>query len=302
MEESVKHCVLISHAHEDTKVAELLRVYVRQESPEIFVRTVALASGDSLEERMRGSMGAGDYLLVLLSRHTAESRWLHEELAEPRLEDLERRDILFLPVLIDECQLPVRLKRRIWQDISAGTEARLHEFARRLPGVLRMDFSTLTAERFEELVFDLLKAQGLSPTTLQPGELLRIPVGPAPLGHRWPSREPETAYLCTPHQEPERESSNFLVQAKFYSVERADLASLAGLRLTCRERPRTQGMVFTNSQLTSATRRWLAAVDTGKSQVIIVFEGPHLKRMLLNYPDLVEKHFPVSEGGDADPR
>jgi hypothetical protein len=57
-----------------------------------------------------------DYLLVVLSRNSVKSRWVRAELNAALFEEASKQGMAVLPAVIDDCEIPILLRDRIYAD------------------------------------------------------------------------------------------------------------------------------------------------------------------------------------------
>jgi hypothetical protein len=89
--------------------------------------------GDSITDRIQQGLIESDYLLVVLSPDSVESRWVREELNTARMQQLASRQVVLLPVLYRDCRIPPRLRDLHYADFRGN---RYREGLRELLAVL----------------------------------------------------------------------------------------------------------------------------------------------------------------------
>lgn len=82
--------------------------------------------GDSIVEKVFDGLSASDTLVVVLSPASVTSRWVKEELDASVMRRLSEGNIRILPVLLEDCELPIALRHISYADFSAGQSEGLH--------------------------------------------------------------------------------------------------------------------------------------------------------------------------------
>lgn len=75
-----------------------------------------LSVGDSLVERVQEAVDGASALLVILSKASIESEWCKKELSAGLLRELEERRVVVMPVLLEECSIPVFARGKMFAD------------------------------------------------------------------------------------------------------------------------------------------------------------------------------------------
>jgi len=75
--------------------------------------------GDSLITKVQEAISGASALLVVLSRASANSPWVQKEINSGLLRELEERRVVVLPVLLEECRVPIFLREKAYADFRA---------------------------------------------------------------------------------------------------------------------------------------------------------------------------------------
>ncbi|UHG91742.1 TIR domain-containing protein [Spirosoma oryzicola] len=113
--------VFISHAREDSEIAEQIYDYLESEGYSPWLDKRKLRPGANWDYEIRQALKRSDFVIVLLSSISVSKRGyvqrefkLALEYAETKLED----DYYILPILIDECAVPEGLSKYQWIEIN----------------------------------------------------------------------------------------------------------------------------------------------------------------------------------------
>lgn len=113
--------VFVSYSHADKAkvepfVADLKRVGVRVLGDWDF------RPGDSLQAKISQSISRAGYLLVMLSAQSVTSPWVEKELQIGINRELKERQVHVLPILLEDCDLPLFLADKLYADLRENRE------------------------------------------------------------------------------------------------------------------------------------------------------------------------------------
>lgn len=209
---------------------------------------------------------------------SVNSLWVNSE-SEAILKELQSRNITFLPVLLEDCDIPPSLAKYQWFDMRSGVEENLEKLTEALRSTLKIDFEKLSPQTFEQLVADLLQKLGF--VKLQ-SELKQSGEGFADSIVEFRHKDPFGAEA----------RDIYIVELKLYRNSRADLRALRQLAHIAENYPKAdKALLITNGNLTSIALDWVSDTPRVAGIPIRVIEGTELKRLLLKNTDLVSKYF-----------
>jgi hypothetical protein len=269
--------IFVSYASADSAVAAMIVEGLRSRNLNVWLDADELPPGDHWSESIHTTITASAYFLLLLSKHSVQSSWIAHEV-EGVLKELQSRDVTFLPVLLEDCDIPSSLAIYQCFDMRGGIEDNLERLAEALRFTPKIDFEKLSPQSFEKLVVDLLEKLGF--VNLQP-EIHQRDLGvDAVVEFR--QKDPFGAET--------REV--YAVEAKFYRHSRAGLQALRQLAGYAKSDPKiNKALLVTNGNLTSVALDWVNNAPKATGIPIRVIDGTELKRLLLQNTDLVSKYF-----------
>jgi len=274
--------LFISYASADQPITRVIAERLRTQGVSVWFDQFELQPGDSIAEVVRNAVRSSDYILVLLSPRSVESKWVQHELSTTYMLDLEARGIGILPVVIEDCIVPPLLAQRQWIDLRVDFDAAVDRLSEWIRGIPVVDFSRLTGRLFEELVADLLRQLHFG--TVQQQAIVEDSNGLRRQVDIMAERK-----MTDPFGDVRSET--WLVETKFYRDERASVATIEQLLAYAYMLP-PQGLhllLVTDSQLTLSARNRLTHANSPSN--ITVIEGPQLKRLVLSHEQLVKKYF-----------
>lgn len=126
--------VFISYSHADRRLAEKLGAHLVKHKANVWIDRWELRVGDSLIQRIQEAIQDADALIVLLSNASVSSEWCKKELSAGLVRELEERRVVVLPAILDDCQIPLFLRDKLYADFRTdfdeGLKSTLQSIAR----------------------------------------------------------------------------------------------------------------------------------------------------------------------------
>jgi hypothetical protein len=117
--------IFISYNHADKNTAESLARILVQAKQNIWIDQWELNAGDSLIEKIEEALGGADAILVLLSKNSTQSEWCKKELRSGLLRELEEKAVLVIPIVLDDCEIPLFVREKLWIDFRKNKDEQL---------------------------------------------------------------------------------------------------------------------------------------------------------------------------------
>jgi len=108
--------IFISYSHRDSEFVDRLAFQLVQNKVSIWIDRWEINVGDSLLTKVQEAITGASTLLVVLSRASVGSAWVQREINSGLLRELEERRVIVLPVLIEDCQIPIFLREKAYAD------------------------------------------------------------------------------------------------------------------------------------------------------------------------------------------
>jgi TIR domain/Restriction endonuclease len=270
--------VFVSYASTDRLSAEIIVAGLRSQGLTVASKVHSLHPENHIADSIRSAVSANAYFLLLLSRQSVNSRWSGDESVEI-LKELQSRNITFLPVLLDDCEIPASVAMYQCFDMKTGIEQNLERLIEALKSTSSIDFQKLSPQMFDHLIADLLSKLGFVDRKV---EMMQA------------SAPRADAIVEFRHKDPFGAETReiYIVEVKLYPNSRADLRSLRQLALIAEHYPEAdKALLVTNGNLTSVALDWVHDSPKAVGVPIRVIDGTELKRLLLQNTDLVSKYF-----------
>jgi hypothetical protein len=109
--------VFLSYASADRAQAARIAESIRQQGWQVWFDDWEIRVGDSIVDKIEDGILRSSYLVLLLSKASVRSRWVKEEINATLMRQLGDHDITLLPVLLEECDIPLLLRSRKYADL-----------------------------------------------------------------------------------------------------------------------------------------------------------------------------------------
>jgi len=87
--------------------------------------------GDSITGRISEGIGQNDYLIIVLSKASVGSEWVQRELNAALMKELQKRSVVVLPLLLEDCQIPPLIADKKYADFRRDHSVGLAELLAR---------------------------------------------------------------------------------------------------------------------------------------------------------------------------
>lgn len=108
--------VFLSHTSTDKPFVKRLASDLRARSIDVWYDDWEMRVGDSLAERIQEGIQESGFLAVVLSPRSVQSGWVRRELNAALAEELQRKGVFVLPILFEDCEIPLFLRDKLYAD------------------------------------------------------------------------------------------------------------------------------------------------------------------------------------------
>jgi hypothetical protein len=108
--------LFISYSHQDRAFVDRLAKQLVAHNVNVWLDRWELSIGDSLIEKIQAAIEGASALLVILSKASVSSDWCKKELSGALLKELEEKRVFVLPVLLEECEIPLFVRGKLFAD------------------------------------------------------------------------------------------------------------------------------------------------------------------------------------------
>ncbi|UJW86906.1 toll/interleukin-1 receptor domain-containing protein [Devosia sp. SL43] len=115
--------IFISYSHADRDFVDQLAERLVFAKHHVWMDRWELSLGDSLTSRIQETLTESSAILVILSKSSVDSEWCKRELNAGLVRELEERHTIVMPVVIDDCKIPLFLKDKLYADFRKQPDA-----------------------------------------------------------------------------------------------------------------------------------------------------------------------------------
>jgi hypothetical protein len=112
--------IFLSHTHADKPFVRRLAQDLQEAEVRVWLDEAEMMIGDSLIEKIREGIDQIEYLGVILSPNSVNSRWVQREVDVAMNQEIEGKKVKVLPLVIEDCELPGFLKGKLYADFRAS--------------------------------------------------------------------------------------------------------------------------------------------------------------------------------------
>lgn len=117
--------IFISYSHKDKDFVDRLATQLVRRNVNVWLDRWELSVGDSLVDRVQDAVDGASALLVVLSHASVSSEWCKKELSAGLLRELEERRVVVMPVMLEDCVVPVFARGKMFADFRTDFDAGL---------------------------------------------------------------------------------------------------------------------------------------------------------------------------------
>jgi hypothetical protein len=115
-ERVVKRSVFISYSHADKTFARRIAADLQRVGCRVWIDEGELNVGDRLMPKIRAAIEDMDFVVAVLSNTSVESEWVKVELDLAMNRELKQKEVIVLPIIVDEVELPAFLAGKLYAD------------------------------------------------------------------------------------------------------------------------------------------------------------------------------------------
>ncbi len=136
--------LFISYSHQNKDFVDKLARQLVAQNVHVWLDRWELNIGDSLLDKIQAAIEGASALLVILSKSSVMSAWCNKELSSGLLLELEKKKVFVLPVLLEDCDIPLFLRGKLYADFRTNFDDGLRTI---LEGVSKITNPNLAREK-----------------------------------------------------------------------------------------------------------------------------------------------------------
>jgi hypothetical protein len=108
--------IFLSHNCRDKSFVRRLARDLTSQGIHCWIDEAEIMIGDSLISKIQEGIMGSEYLAVILSPHSVKSTWVKKELEMAFSMEVNNRKVKILPLLVQDCEIPLFLKDKLYAD------------------------------------------------------------------------------------------------------------------------------------------------------------------------------------------
>ncbi|WP_067587344.1 toll/interleukin-1 receptor domain-containing protein [Endozoicomonas ascidiicola] len=108
--------IFISYSHENKEFVDKLATQLVNRNVNIWLDRWELSLGDSIIDKVQDAVEGASALLIIMSKASIASEWCKKELTSGFLRELEEKRVVVMPVLLEDCNLPLFARGKLYAD------------------------------------------------------------------------------------------------------------------------------------------------------------------------------------------
>ncbi len=138
--------VFISYSHADAAFANKLAAHLVKNNAHVWIDSWELNVGDSILAHVQKAIQESSSLLIVLSKASVESAWVKKELNAALMRELDEKRVLVLPVLLEDCDVPMFLREKMYADFRTSFDVGLSKLVDALLRITNADQGRIKSE------------------------------------------------------------------------------------------------------------------------------------------------------------
>lgn len=124
--------VFLSHSSKDKPFVSRLATDLKSKGVPVWFDQWELKVGDSLSERIERGISQSGWLAIVVSKNSSNSDWVQKELRAAQARELRDKSVFVLPIIIDDCEIPLFLLDKLYADFRASYDQGLEALLKRV--------------------------------------------------------------------------------------------------------------------------------------------------------------------------
>lgn len=143
--------IFISYSHENKEFVDNLANQLVQRNVNIWLDRWELSLGDSIIDKVQEAVDGSSALLVIMSKASIASEWCKRELSSGFLRELEEKRVVVMPVLLEDCDIPLFARGKFYADFRTNFDEGLKTV---VEGIAKVTNPFLAREKEPEFHID----------------------------------------------------------------------------------------------------------------------------------------------------
>jgi len=117
----------ISHSSKDKQFVRKLAADLVANDVKVWLDEQRILVGDSIPEKIAQGLAESDFFLIVVSENSVASAWVKKELSGALVHEIERREVIVLPIKLDGAKMPGSIAEKKYADFTASYNVALKD-------------------------------------------------------------------------------------------------------------------------------------------------------------------------------
>ena len=126
------YSIFLSYSHKDKKFVDRLLKDLSTQAVRVWLDEAEINPGESIMRRIEDGLSEVDYVGIILSKNSVASEWVRKEMDMGLISSLGKQKTGVVPIVIEDCEVPLSLRDLCWADFSQSYENGLTKLMRTL--------------------------------------------------------------------------------------------------------------------------------------------------------------------------
>jgi len=140
--------IFISYSHKNKDFVDKLAKQLVFHNVHVWVDRWELNIGDSIVDKVQDAVQGATALLVILSKASVASDWCKRELSAGLLRELEEKRVVVMPVLYEDCEIPLFARGKLYADFRTSFDDGLRTILEGVAKVTNPTMSRLSEDKY----------------------------------------------------------------------------------------------------------------------------------------------------------
>jgi len=122
----------ISYSHKDKPFVSKLVGDLASMGANVWVDLLEMKVGDSIVQKIQDGIEESQWLVIVLSPDSVDSKWVKTELSAALVNELEKDMVFVLPLLYRECKIPLLLRDKVYADFTSSYDEGVKSLVNRI--------------------------------------------------------------------------------------------------------------------------------------------------------------------------
>lgn len=122
--------IFLSHSSKDKRFVKKLAIDLLKYGHDVWLDEWEIRVGDCIVSGIEGGIADSDFAVVILTNNSVQSGWVDREWKAKYWTEVNRGEVLVLPVLLEDCEVPTLLQTKKYADFRSDYNQGLHNLLR----------------------------------------------------------------------------------------------------------------------------------------------------------------------------